>query len=110
MCAVQSPVGQERADLIARKRLPALRTRYRNRQAVGIRIIGDDQVDIALRCRHGKCSIQCTRLLGVGERHSREGTIRGKLAGDRNHLVTAVLENQLRIRSADAVERRVDDA
>ena len=101
--------AEQRADLVAAQHPPAVRRRDRDGAAVGVGVVGHDDVGVVLRGeRHGE--VHRARLLGVGEGDGREvgvgvllllDDVRGVEPGGLQHLRDR--------RTADAVQRRVDD-
>ena len=102
-------VGEQRADLVAAQHPPAVGVRHGGGAAVGVRVVGDHQVDAASRGQRGR-EVHRAGLLGVGEGHRREvGVGLLLLLHDERRREARGLQHLHDRGAADAVQRRVDE-
>ena len=102
-------VGEQGADLVAAQHPPAVRVGDRHRAAVGVGVVGDHQVGLLLGGERHR-EVHRPRLLRVGEGDGREvGVGVLLLLDDVGRLEARGLQHLRDRRSADAVQRRVDE-
>ena len=103
-------VAEERAELVAAEHPEcAGAVGEGNRQAVGVGVVGEDDVGTDLP-GPGEGEVECSRLLGVRERDGREIRVRIGLPFDEGRRIESRTDEELREdRTPDSVEGRVDD-
>ena len=100
---------EQGTDLVTAQHPPATGARHRGRTAVGIRVVGDDDVRSGL-LRELDGGVDRARLLGVGEGHRREGRVGLGLAlHDVGRREPGPLEGGQHGLGADPVQRGVHD-
>ena len=107
---VEQVVAEQRADLVAAQHPPPVGVGHGRGAPVGVGVVGDDQVDVALGGQRHR-EVHRARLLGVGEGDRREVGVRVLLLAHHGRRVEARGLEDLEDRgAADAVQRRVDQA
>ena len=101
---------EQPADLVAGEHLPPAAVRHRDREAVGVGIVGDDEVGV-VAAREVEREVEHAGLLRVRERRGGEVGIGLRLLvdDDRRREPGPLPQREEHV-EADAVQRRVDDA
>ena len=109
--AARQPSSQPTSLPLSRRQPPsASESGIPDGQAVGVRVVGDDQLGVGTGRRRER-EIHRARFLGVRERDRGEGRIGLELLGDRDGFGEACrLEHASRGLPSDAVQGRVDEA
>ncbi len=105
----QQVLAEQRTDLVAAQHLPAVRAGDGDGAAVGVGVVGHDDVGVDLLGQRHR-EVHRAGFLGVGEGHGREvGVGLGLGRRDVGLGETGLLQRGDDGGAADAVQRRVDD-